>query len=257
MTHPSDTGGRPDTPTGYGPPLGVQPGPSPWGHVPAPAHPPGCAPPPGYGPPPGHGPGIAYGPPPPGYIPPPGYGPPPGYQPPALSPGGQPLADFGTRLLAHLIDGAILTAVMLVIFVPVFFVFFANLADGFPSPADPYSAQPDASVVFRDFFLPLLLLDVGMVLLSVAAYYVYYVEMMYRSGQTVGKKVLKIKVVPLDPAATLTRGMATKRYLVAYVAGNFVPFMAWIDGLWQLWDKPFQQTLHDKAGRTVVVKVPA
>jgi hypothetical protein len=30
-----------------------------------------------------------------------------------------------------------------------------------------------------------------------------------------------------------------------------------IDGFWQLWDKPFQQTLHDKAAQTVVVKVSA
>jgi hypothetical protein len=28
-----------------------------------------------------------------------------------------------------------------------------------------------------------------------------------------------------------------------------------VDGLWQLWDKPFQQCLHDKAAGTVVVKL--
>ena len=39
--------------------------------------------------------------------------------PPPLSPGGQPLADFGTRLLAYLIDAAIITAVAMVVFVPV------------------------------------------------------------------------------------------------------------------------------------------
>ena len=30
-----------------------------------------------------------------------------------------------------------------------------------------------------------------------------------------------------------------------------------VDGLWQLWDKPYLQTLHDKAAQTVVVKVSA
>ena len=41
--------------------------------------------------------------------------------------------------------------------------------------------------------------------------------MMYRSGQTVGKRAMKIRVVPIDPAATLTRAMAAKRYLVEFV----------------------------------------
>ena len=34
-----------------------------------------------------------------------------------------------------------------------------------------------------------------------------------------------------------------------------VPFFNWIDGLWQLWDKPYQQCLHDKVAQTVVIKV--
>jgi hypothetical protein len=49
--------------------------------------------------------------------------------------------------------------------------------------------------------------------------------------------------------------MAAKRYLVQHVAGTFVPFFSYIDGFWQLWDKPYLQTLHDKAAQTVVVKV--
>ena len=66
---------------------------------------------------------------------------------------------------------------------------------------------------------------------------------------------MKIKVVPLAPGATLTRGMAAKRYLVEFPGGIFVPFFSYVDGLWQLWDKPYQQTLHDKFAQTVVVKV--
>ncbi len=58
-------------------------------------------------------------------------------------------------------------------------------------------------------------------------------------------------------ARRLTRGMAAKRYLVENVAGMLVPFLVYLDGLWQLWDKPYQQTLHDKFARTVVVKVSA
>ena len=193
------------------------------------------------------------------YGPPPGawYPPPPGPRPappPPLSPGGQPLADFGSRLLAVLIDTAILTAVATVVFTPVLLIFvFSRLDDMLPAET---GATPQVDV-FADLVGPLLLIELGIILLLLVAYYVYYVEMMHRSGQTVGKKVMKIRVVPADPERRLTRGMAAKRYLVENVAGTLVPLFVYLDGLWQLWDKPYQQTLHDKAAQTVVVKVSA
>jgi uncharacterized RDD family membrane protein YckC len=170
--------------------------------------------------------------------------------PPPLSPGGQPLADFGTRLLAYIIDVAIVSAIAMVIAVPVMVIFFVTKLNGL----DPYGPEPDA---FRDFLVPLLLLEVGLLLLILVIYYVYDVEMLHRSGQTVGKRAMKIRVVPIDPAATLTRGMAAKRYLVEFVGGVVIPFFSYVDGLWQLWDKPYQQTLHDKFAQTVVIKVSA
>jgi uncharacterized RDD family membrane protein YckC len=193
------------------------------------------------------------------YGPPPGgayYGPPPGYPPPpALSPGGVPLADFGSRLLAAIIDGAILTGVAMVVALPVFFtVFFTRMTDVIDS-TDPVTGEPDPSAVWSGLFLPLILLELGLVVFLLVVYYFYYVEMLFRTGQTVGKKALKIRIVPLDPSATLTRGMAAKRYLVEFVGGVIVPFFRYLDGLWQLWDKPYQQTLHDKFAQTVVIKV--
>ncbi|RZU50574.1 RDD family protein [Krasilnikovia cinnamomea] len=173
-----------------------------------------------------------------------------------MSPAGQPLADFATRLLAYLIDAAILTGALMVVFMPILILMISRMSD-VTATVDPYAGPTEFPDLFSEFFLPVLLVELGLFVLALAAYYVYYVEMMYRSGQTVGKKALKIRVVPLDPAATLTRGMAARRYLVAYVGGTLVPMLGWLDGLWQLWDKPFQQTLHDKAGQTVVVKVPA
>ncbi len=200
---------------------------------------------------------LAYGPP-PGYPPGPYYAPPPGYRPmppPALSPGGQPLADFGNRLLAYLIDTAIILGVTLVVALPVFLIFiFTVMRETIETTA------PDGTVpgdVFAEFLLIGLLLEFGLFVFVLAAYYVYDVEMMYKSGQTVGKRVMKLRVVPLDPALRLTRGMAAKRWLVQYVGGAVLPFFCYLDGLWQLWDKPYLQTLHDKFAQTVVVKVSA
>jgi uncharacterized RDD family membrane protein YckC len=166
-----------------------------------------------------------------------------------------PLADFGSRLLAAIIDGAILTGVAMVVALPVFFtVFFTRMTDVIDS-TDPVTGEPDPSAVWSGLFLPLILLELGLVVFLLVVYYFYYVEMLFRTGQTVGKKALKIRIVPLDPSATLTRGMAAKRYLVEFVGGVIVPFFRYLDGLWQLWDKPYQQTLHDKFAQTVVIKV--
>jgi uncharacterized RDD family membrane protein YckC len=177
---------------------------------------------------------------------------PPGYRPlpPTLSPGGQPLADFGTRLLAYLVDSAILYAAAVVVATPVVIVFLLDRLDDI-------TAQTDPGVLAGELVGPFLLLELGLVTLTLVAYYVYYVEMMYRSGQTVGKRLIGIRVVPADPGRRLTRGMAAKRYAVEFVGGTVVPFFSLLDGLWQLWDKPFQQTLHDKAAQTVVIKVSA
>ncbi len=168
-----------------------------------------------------------------------------GYPPPA----GPPLADFGTRLLAYLIDTAILAVATIGVGLPVALVV---LLQALPGPDQPITeAQAIESVL-----IPLVLLvNVGLVVFSLLCSYVYAVELMHRTGQTVGKRLTGIRVVPVDPARRLTRGMATRRYLVEYGLGILVPFFHYLDGLWQLWDKPYLQTLHDKVAQTVVGKV--
>jgi len=180
-----------------------------------------------------------------------------GWRPPPVpvAPDGRPLADFGTRLLSHLIDTSILTGIAMVVFLPVLVGAFFVLMPDFPDAAvgtDPTLTPDD---IFADFFVPLLLIELGLFVVMLAGYYVYFVEMMYRSGQTLGKKLMKIRVVPFEPGATLSRGMAAKRYLIEFPVAVVVPFFNYLDGFWQLWDKPYQQTLHDKVAKTVVIKV--
>ncbi|MDT0529575.1 RDD family protein [Micromonospora sp. DSM 115977] len=201
---------------------------------------------------------------PPGQVPPPGWTPPPpGWAgpprpAPALGPGGQPLASFGDRLLAALIDGAVSTAVAMVLFLPPMLLLFWNLMDDLTrTNPDGTLAEPDPSSFLTDFMLPILLLELGLMVVMLGLYWLYHVEYMKRTGQTLGKRVMKLRIVPLDPAATLDRRMAGKRYAVQYVAAMFLPGLSYLDGLWQLWDKPWQQCLHDKFAGTVVVKVSA
>ncbi|BCB85592.1 hypothetical protein Psuf_029050 [Phytohabitans suffuscus] len=171
-----------------------------------------------------------------------------------MSPAGQPLATFGDRILAYLIDYAVFFGVSLVLTVPALVIFFLAVAP------DLFDVRPDGTVVdpgFLELIVPLLLIELGLLVVLLVISYVYYVEMLLRSGQTLGKRAMKIKIVPFAPDAKLTRGSAAKRWLAGYVGASFVPGFFYVDGLWQLWDKPHQQCLHDKFAATVVVKVPA
>ncbi|HZN71192.1 MAG TPA: RDD family protein [Micromonosporaceae bacterium] len=206
-------------------------------------------PPPGYAPPPRHIPQQGYG-----------YPGPPPPRPLPLAPNGAPLAEFSDRVVAFIIDYAILLGISLIFTIPAMILQFSIMTDWMNQATDPVATPPeDLGAFYAEFFrsmLPLLWVYLVLFVLQLALYYVYRVEMMFRTGQTIGKRVMKIRVVPVDPALTLTRGMATKRWLVDSVGSVFVPLLAWIDGLWQLWDQPFRQCLHDKFAQTVVVKAP-
>ncbi|MBG6069142.1 RDD family protein [Micromonospora ureilytica] len=226
-SYPTPPAGGPRPTTG-----GVAPQPGP--------HPHGYAAPPQYAPP--------------GYAPPQFYGGPPRpvAPPPTLTPGGQPLASFSDRLLAMLLDAAVFMVVGLVLTVPAAIIFLVVIAPEVDLFA-PDGSLGEADFV-RDLLLPLLWLDLGIIAISLVLAYVYHVEMMFKSGQTFGKKMMKLRIVPLDPTRSLDRRAAAKRFLVQQLSG-FLPGLSYLDGLWQLWDKPWQQCLHDKFAQTVVVKV--
>ncbi|WP_329015628.1 RDD family protein [Micromonospora rifamycinica] len=230
---------------GFAPPAGlhpqgyaVPPQPGPYA-----ARPDGQPQPGGYPPQPGPYAGL------PGYPPPAPGTPPPGF--PGMSPRGLPLASFGDRLLALLIDGLVVGAASLVFIVPAIIVFFQLVLPDLTTTAD---GRP-TSDPFTNFLIPMLVLQGVIFVVAFALSYVYQVEMMYKTGQTVGKRVMKIQVMPLDPAATLNRTAAAKRWAAYQIGGAVIPVFSYLDGLWQLWDKPWQQCLHDKFAGTVVVKV--
>jgi uncharacterized RDD family membrane protein YckC len=240
-------------------PPGVPPYPAPPQAYPPPGYPlPYPTPPQAYPRPPGYPPPLGHPPypaqpyqPPPGFPPPPGFQAPAGYQylPPPTSPAGFPLADFGQRLLARVIDGAILGGISAVVLIPLYIYVLFVVID----PTVTVNGEIDDPA---EVFLPLLAFIAFVLVFSLALTYVYEVEMMFRSGQTFGKRIMKIRIIPVDPAQTLTRGHAARRFLVNQGAG-LVPGLGWVDGLFQLWDKPYRQCLHDKFAKTLVIKLGA
>ncbi|WP_438487769.1 RDD family protein [Streptomyces sp. S186] len=210
--------------------------------------PPGGAPPPGGPPPPGAGPPPSYGGGPHGggpYGGPHGGGPYGG--PPAGGPYGYgsgeygadplagmpPLAHRGKRLLARIIDA-------IIIGVPVTLIMNAIVGwvDYFSTSNVETSKQATVSGV------------------TMLAYLIYEGLMLTARGQTLGKMAMRIRVAMLADGSIPTPQAGWTRAAV-YTLPEIVPccgFIFWlVNVLWCTWDKPYQQCLHDKAARTVVV----
>jgi uncharacterized RDD family membrane protein YckC len=109
--------------------------------------------------------------------------------------------------------------------------------------------------------MPLLLLYVLalaiIMALQLIASYVYFVRMSHRTGQTIGKRVMKIRVVRRVDGGPIDLRSAKRRWVVQHVSAIVAFYFNLADGLWQLWDQPYRQCLHDKCAETVVVQVTA
>ncbi|MDQ6602460.1 MAG: RDD family protein [Chloroflexota bacterium] len=192
---------------------------------------------------------------PPSYQPPPPYQPPP-YQPPyqGQPPGGVPpystpppymqpgapgyqwqgavatpqYANYFVRFVAVFIDGLIIGIPLLVIAAILGFV------------GSPVSALLNGIVYF---------LYEGLLLAS-------------WNGQTIGKKVMSVRVVSADGTPLTTNKTFTRAGVKAILSiassikpplTSFLGIAALLDYLWPLWDAN-KQTWHDKAAGTYVVK---
>ncbi|MFB4315237.1 RDD family protein [Actinomadura sp. 21ATH] len=84
--------------------------------------------------------------------------------------------------------------------------------------------------------------------------FLYFWLMHARSGQTLGKMALGIRVVREQDGGAIGSGTAAWRYGVQILLAIPCGLGSLLDALWILWD-PRKQTLHDKAAHTLVVKV--
>jgi uncharacterized RDD family membrane protein YckC len=92
-------------------------------------------------------------------------------------------------------------------------------------------------------------------LVAVVSSTLYFTVLVGRGGQTVGKKTMGIAVRDADDARSpIGYGRALARWVVTAVLLLLYTVPAIVDHLWPLWDKR-NQTLHDKAARSVVVRV--
>ncbi|RSN50563.1 RDD family protein [Streptomyces sp. WAC 04229] len=216
---------------------------------------------PGPGPEPGSGEGGPYGTPPPGGAPPPGGGGPYGAPPPggggpygAPPPGGggpyggdpyggagapgdplagmPPLADSARRTLARIID-------MILVGIVVWLLSWAfNVQE--------YTVDGEDIEVGNSLWQSVI---------AAVLYIAYDTYLISRTGQTLGKKWLGMRVANLDNGATPSVQTSLIRALVLWIPFAFCCACIWtvIAGGWSFFDRPYKQGLHDKAAKTVVV----
>ncbi|MEU9183059.1 RDD family protein [Streptomyces sp. NPDC048484] len=143
-----------------------------------------------------------------------------------------PLADSGKRVLARIID-------MLLVVIVVWL-----LTWGFG--VNEYDVDTDKIEYGKSF---------GQSLIALLLYVGYDTFMTTRSGQTLGKRWLQLRVANLDNGSTPSVQTSLVRALVLWVPFAFCCACIWtaIAGGWSFFDKPYKQGLHDKAAKTVVV----
>ncbi|MGY0232668.1 RDD family protein [Longispora urticae] len=203
------------------------------------------------------------GPPPPGWTPPAGAVPPPGWTPPQAPapkprPHGLTLATAGSRFTARMIDIGSVFLLALVANAWFLYLFFDAVGPWYSEvfqwsfdgqkgdpPAFPESAQ----------FLPFY-----MVLVLIAVWGAYEVPGIAGTGQTLGKRLMRIKVVRLDTTDKVGFGRSLRRWL-----NMSIPCLLWygccglglvfqfFDSLGVVTNRPYQQCIHDRAVQTVVV----
>ncbi|MFD7500565.1 RDD family protein [Streptomyces sp. NPDC059850] len=146
-----------------------------------------------------------------------------------------PLATPGQRFVARLIDGLVLGAIWTVAL-----GMTGALQYGMEHPG-----EQDLGKVM------------GGLLITMAVYFGYEGAMLARSGQTLGKKAMRIRVAMLSDG-NIPGGQGWVRAAVYTLPGLLIPVLVgtlfWVvNAVSLLWDKPFQRCLHDKVARTVVV----
>ncbi|MGW5861882.1 RDD family protein [Streptomyces sp. NPDC055239] len=143
-----------------------------------------------------------------------------------------PLAPSGKRVLARILDMIIIGVI----------VWLLSWAFG----TSEFDVDPDKVQYGKSF---------GQSLLAAVLYIAYDTFMISKTGQTLGKKWLGLRVANLNDGATPTLQTALVRAAVLWLPFAFCCACIWtaICGGWSFFDKPYKQGLHDKAAKTVVV----
>ncbi|MEY9212071.1 RDD family protein [Thermobifida halotolerans] len=153
--------------------------------------------------------------------------------PPAQHPPGPQPANFGLRIGAYAIDSVL--AVLL------FFVVYLGVGIG--------GAVTMSNLGSEGLAALMVLLAL---LLAALSSFCYFWLPTARSGQTPGKRILKIRVVDAATGQPPTKGSAAARTALLLLM-NALPFGGVLNVVLAVIDEPRQRSIHDRAAATLVV----
>ncbi len=163
--------------------------------------------------------------------------PPPGYAP-IQAAGGTTYAGFWIRVVARLVD-------VLILGIPfgILFGVFAAAGSLFASTsnASNQSGQGAAAALFGGVF-------VLFYLFALAVTFGYWIYFWGSSGETIGMRLLRLRVIDANTGAPIGYARATIRLLMTFV-NTWACYIGWI---WVAFD-PRKQGWHDKVANSVVV----
>ena len=149
---------------------------------------------------------------------------------------------FGARLAAGLTDAAFLFILLLVVFAASSPLTGQEACVSNEFGPDTCTATETAGLWSVFFWVIWLLITM-----------VYFAWMWRRSGQTLGMRVAKIKMVrDSDPSRTISAGRSVLRVVVR--TGLNLMCIGWLGSLWMLWDSQ-SRTWQDMAAGSRVIKV--
>lgn len=179
-------------------------------------------------------------------------GAPHGGQPYGGQPGGgyaPPRATFWQRAAALIIDGLVASAAMMVMVIPLVIIGVAGSSLN-EEPCAQTASNPDGICTVPTGGTVGLWLLLGMIWFFGYLAIIYFIQIrpVAKSGQTIGRRAMSIRVVDARTGQLISTSRAFGRYLFA----SFISGVMYIGYLWMLWDDN-KQTLHDKVTDAVVV----
>ncbi|MGH3428684.1 MAG: RDD family protein [Mycobacteriales bacterium] len=165
------------------------------------------------------------------------------------------MASYGSRLAARLIDVAVLFVLNLVVSGWFILQFIDEAAPSIAKSRRSYEAGHFDNVVLSSRAEKLFIV---ITVISIALWLAYEVPAVLQRGQTLGKRLLGIKVIALT-SHSLRFSTAMRRWAVMGLSLLFPLACSaiWlaVDGAWCLINRPARQCIHDKAAETVVVDI--
>ena len=174
--------------------------------------------------------------------------------PPVGGAGNMNYATWADRVLAAIIDGLLVMAALIVLYVVITIIslLIGGIGMGLGGAAGGDSGGAIAGVAMLGVWGICCIAFVVLPIVSLGVGLYNKVYLVGKRGCSIGQGIMKLNVVTASGGRVPTGTLVLR--LLVQMAFGFVPLLPLLSILWPLWD-PQRQALHDKAVGTFVIKV--